>query len=244
MWRLLLTGFCVGAALIEYKNHLFIGCEQSEIVTSRDSCIVRCEETPECRGVSVFPAKCNMYMCEGAQLRSTRPERQITSFLKRTPSAIPSDNCTDPFWSKLGGVRIANFAEVSLTRDICEIVQPFPGSSLKTERDFPCGLETCVSWCEVNTACLAVMFKPGTCVLLASPQRTDTSPEMFAEWVLSEWQVYQKYPNFKIPYYSQLCAEIPRQACRGKCGWGKGKPGFNRPIYGGFEGQWCGRVSC
>lgn len=144
--------------------------------------------------------------------------------------------------SRYSKAQISWFERIETNADICEIVQSVPGTLQKEDRNFTCGLENCLQWCEVNTGCRVAMYKPGHCRLLAVAETTDTTRLRYLEY--SEYTTYKKYGKFGLPYYSQKCSEFTRRSCKGECGWSKGKPGYNRPIYGGFEGKWCGRVKC
>lgn len=148
-----------------------------------------------------------------------------------------SESCT-----KYAKAKIDWFEEVKTESRICEIVRPMAGTMTREEVNYTCGMESCIKWCEVNTACTVVMYKEGYCKLMAVGETTDTDEKQYNEY--KEYRVFKKYGRFELPYYSSKCSDNPRKNCFGECRWSKGKPGYNRPIYGGFEGKWCGRVKC
>ena len=157
--------------------------------------------------------------------------------------AAINSTCADPYWSQLSKIQIGQFKRAKVDGTICEIVQAVPGTRVISNNTFPCGLDTCLQWCMSDSSCSVAIFQPGKCSIIAQAQTTDTI-SIFYKLYQSSIQVYQKYPQFKLPYYSQMCVEYPKSSCRGKCAWKRGKSGYNRPIYGGFEGAWCGRVKC
>ncbi len=227
MWQILLIVLVHASTYQVITNSVFNNC----IGIPSTNCDVDCLDKPDCIGYSLFQNNnCVTYSCPNVTVKT---KRGTTSFLK-----LPAADCT----RKYADVSIRGFKKVPTDSKICEITEPMPGSTTKIDSKFTCGLKECLQWCMVNTACIVAMYKRGTCMIVANAHTTDTTPSRFLE--MQQWQVYQKYSMFKLPYYSQQCAEYPRNICRGQCGWAKGKPGYNRPIYGGFEGKWCGRIKC
>ena len=204
-----------------------------------ENCEAKCGMDETCFGYTKFRKHCLIYNCPGTNVVKSKFG---VSWLKKD-DFLESDNCTDKHWDFLKHVDVNQFKQVKLESGSCEIVRNMAGGQFKRDDNFTCGLSTCLKWCVANTACLVAMYKPGSCVILAHPEITDTVKSEF-EMFNKEWQAFQKYPQYRLPYYSQQCAELTKPNCVGKCKWGFGKPAYNRPIYGGFEGKWCGRVKC
>ena len=228
MWPILFILLVQASIYQPMPNKVYKNCIGIRAV----NCDVACLEHPNCVGYTMYANKnCALFTCENATLNT---QRGAMSFVK-----LPEvKNCTRAYPK----ASISGFKKVPTDSNICEITEPMPGSHTKIDSKFTCGLRECLQWCAVNSACIVAMYKPGTCMIVANAHTTDTNPRRYLE--MQQWQVYQKYSMFKLPYYSQLCAEFTRNICRGQCKWGKGKPGYNRPIYGGFEGKWCGRIKC
>ncbi len=154
------------------------------------------------------------------------------------------------------GMYNKTFKEVVRNRKTCEIVQlAFPETSERID-NFTCSIEDCQKWCYYNSNCVASFYGNGatnaydtiipskniSCIRTSRAELIDSNKITFDNYN------YRVFYRGVIPYRgSQYCVDYaPKKVCNlfGRCGWNRGKRGYNDQIQGDSSSGWCGRIKC